>query len=151
MTLEKRPNEALLLEFNFARDLEVKWRPGRQYQSGNYVRPRVPNGFEYQCTNVGQSASREPNWPTTVSDTVVDGSAVWTCEEGANGTDTISGQSVTADAGLSVSGVTLNTAATAVTALVSGGSDGACYEVVCQVTTVGGETLELERKVIVAD
>jgi hypothetical protein len=44
---------------------------GYQIQAGN--------GYVYTCTTAGTSANVQPLWPTTIGQTVQDGSVVWTC------------------------------------------------------------------------
>ena len=144
--IEKRADEVLELEFDFTRDLEVVWRSGEVYQSDAYIRPTVPNGFEYQATDGGQSSAREPKWPTSIGGTVIDGSVVWTCVDfGSNATDTVSSHSVTSDSGITIDNVDITDAI--VRCSVSGGSG--CHDVVCQVTTSGGETLALVAQVVI--
>ena len=46
--------------------------------SGSVVKPTTLNGFHYKCTTAGNSGSSEPTWPTTVGDTVADGTCIWT-------------------------------------------------------------------------
>ncbi len=41
---------------------------------------RIGDGYHYECTTAGTSDSTEPTWPTTVDETVTDGTAVWTCK-----------------------------------------------------------------------
>jgi hypothetical protein len=42
------------------------------------------SGYYYECTGAGNShATTEPTWPTTVGNTVADGSVTWTCRRGA--------------------------------------------------------------------
>jgi hypothetical protein len=45
------------------------------------VTPITKNGRKYICTTAGTSGASEPTWPTTVGNTVVDGTATWTCSE----------------------------------------------------------------------
>lgn len=49
------------------------------YTVGQYVQPAAPNGYYYKCTTAGTSGSSLPTYPTTIGDTVTDGTAVWTC------------------------------------------------------------------------
>jgi len=41
---------------------------------------RIGDGLHYECTTAGTSDSTEPTWPTTIDETVTDGTAVWTCK-----------------------------------------------------------------------
>ena len=45
------------------------------------VTPVTKNGRKYICTTAGTSGATEPTWPTTIGNTVADGTAVWTCSE----------------------------------------------------------------------
>jgi hypothetical protein len=45
------------------------------------VTPITKNGKKYICTIAGTSGASEPTWPTTIGNTVVDGTATWTCSE----------------------------------------------------------------------
>ena len=45
------------------------------------ITPITKNGRKYTCTTAGTSGATEPTWPTTVGNTVTDGTAVWTCSE----------------------------------------------------------------------
>ena len=45
------------------------------------VTPVTKNGRKYTCTTAGTSGATEPTWPTTVGNTVADGTAIWTCSE----------------------------------------------------------------------
>jgi len=49
------------------------------YSLGNFVVPSALNSYIYECTTAGTSNSSEPTWPTTIGNTVNDGTAVWTC------------------------------------------------------------------------
>ena len=145
--LTMTPNEAITLEFEFARALESLWLPGTEYTLGQYVRPTVPNGFEYECTNAGQTDTEEPDWPTTIAQTINDGSVEWTARDMAtNATDTISSQTVVSDATMTIG--TPTRVGSVVSVRVSGPSG--CHEVVCQIITAAGDTIEATKRVVIS-
>lgn len=142
----KTESEVWVREVEFARVLEHVWRYGSEYDSGDYVRPSLPNGYEYECTTAGQTGSKEPRWPRTVGGTVTDGSAIWTARAfGTNGTDTISSVSVSGSSGITVGAVA--TDGTKVSYTISGGEDGSRYTISCEVTSSSGENIEHKTKV----
>lgn len=49
------------------------------YSAGDFVLPTTLNGYRYECTTGGTTATPAPTWPTTVGATVTDGTVVWTC------------------------------------------------------------------------
>lgn len=58
-----------------------KWLADTPAALDDYVLPTRPNGYVYKCTTAGTTGSTEPAWPTTLTQTVGDGFAVWTCEQ----------------------------------------------------------------------
>ena len=54
-----------------------RWTANRTHVLRDYVDPS--NGYVYECTTAGTTGAVEPTWPTTVEDTVNDGTVVWTC------------------------------------------------------------------------
>ncbi len=60
---------------------ETDWEASTPYSLGDYVVPATTskNGFVYKCTTEGTSDATEPVWPTKYTDTVTDGTVVWTC------------------------------------------------------------------------
>ena len=46
---------------------------------GAFRTPVTGNGLYYECTTAGTTGAAEPTWPTTVGNTVVDGTVTWTC------------------------------------------------------------------------
>lgn len=44
------------------------------------VVPTSANGYYYKCTIAGTTAGSAPTWPTTIGNTVVDGTVTWRCE-----------------------------------------------------------------------
>jgi len=57
------------------------WATATAYGLGQQVVPTALNGYVYECTVAGTShAATEPTWPTTIGNTVTDGTATWRCE-----------------------------------------------------------------------
>lgn len=66
--------------FNFTHEFAHKWQPGIPYADGALVRPsKIVTGFEYEATE-GVSGETEPDWPTTLGQSVTDGSVTWTAK-----------------------------------------------------------------------
>jgi len=61
--------------------LGAAWQASTAYSLGAFVWPTTFNGYKYVCTTAGTShATTEPTWPTTLGQTVTDGTTlVWTC------------------------------------------------------------------------
>jgi hypothetical protein len=57
------------------------WAASTAYSLGNFVKPVNENGYHYECTTAGTSGAAEPAWPTSPGQTVLDGTAVWTCRK----------------------------------------------------------------------
>lgn len=56
------------------------WAAATAYSLGAVRRPTVANGYRYEVTVAGTShAATEPTWPTTVGNTVTDGTVTWIC------------------------------------------------------------------------
>ena len=49
------------------------------YTAGAYIVPATANGFYYKVTTGGTSGGTIPTYPTTIGETVTDGTAVYTC------------------------------------------------------------------------
>jgi hypothetical protein len=57
-----------------------QWAATTAYTTSSYVRTLASdNGLYYQATVAGTSGGTEPTWPTTLGNTVVDGTVTWTC------------------------------------------------------------------------
>jgi len=60
--------------------LGAAWQASTSYSLGAFVWPTSFNGYKYECTVAGIShATTEPTWPTTLGQTVTDGTVTWTC------------------------------------------------------------------------
>lgn len=94
----KHADSTRIIELDFFPAVANFWEAGKEYASGDIVRPREPTGFAYQAGGNGQSGRRTPKWPETVSGTVVDGSITWTAVvAGSNGVDSVSAPSSAVD------------------------------------------------------
>lgn len=145
--IEKTETEVWKATVDFARSLEEVWQPGRAIAVSSFVRPTAPNGFEYEATTGGQTGRREPRWPDTVGQTVVDGSVTWTCRAFSTAaTDTIQSINlISSDSALTLGATTETGTETEFT--ISGGEDGGRYEVSVECTSVGGELIEYKLPV----
>ena len=148
----KTANEGITLEWEFARVLEYVWLPGQEYAVNDFVRPTAPNGFQYECINIGQTDNEEPDWTTTLAsprNTITDGSVIWAVSDfGNDGSDTISTQTVTPETGLSAGSATK--VGTKISSRVTGGTSGNTYDVVCKIVTAAGDTYEETFEVTVS-
>ena len=63
--------------------IPANWAGTTAYATGRRVKPTVTNNFFYEATTGGTSGGSEPAWPTTVGNTVVDGTVTWTCRGGS--------------------------------------------------------------------
>ena len=64
------------------------WAAETEYSLEDFRVPTTDNGMCYECTTAGTSHTPEegepiiePTWPLVVTETVVDGTVVWTCRE----------------------------------------------------------------------
>jgi hypothetical protein len=84
LSLMARSTEALASAF-------PSWAATTAYVAGNQVKAVATSQvagtdiFYYICTVAGTSAGVEPTWPTTLYQTVVDGTVTWECRKGVEG------------------------------------------------------------------
>lgn len=58
----------------------LAWAASSGFAVGSVVIPTTPNGYLYAViAGSGNSGSTQPTWPTTIGDSVVDGSVTWVC------------------------------------------------------------------------
>jgi len=63
-----------------ASQLYATWVTITAYVIGDCVVPKAaPNGLYFKATVAGTTGASEPTWPTTVGQTVTDGTVTWTC------------------------------------------------------------------------
>ena len=119
----------------------VRYRaPDSSYALNVCVRPAKGTGLQYRATTAGRSGSDEPRWPTTIGQTVQDGSVVWTAEAAGPASLFRQLQSVawTADTGVTVGSPTMDADACYATANVSGGIHGQSYLIRATATFTDG-------------
>lgn len=94
--------------FDFA-PLITRWREaGVEYSASAMVRVPGVRGFQYEATSGGQTGDRPVLWPTTIDQTVRDGSVTWTCRAAATTSllTTVTDVDWEADAGVTVTAET---------------------------------------------
>jgi len=64
------------ITLDFSQFAARSWRRGAIFASQVRIRGKTP-GFEYEALSTGQTGQREPTWPSTIGETVVDGSVTW--------------------------------------------------------------------------
>ena len=57
--------------------ISIRWQPGYVAAPGYVVRPYPWTGFEYICTQAGQTGAYPPVWPNELGQLVLDGSVLW--------------------------------------------------------------------------
>lgn len=60
------------------------WAASAAKSVNDIVRPATHNGYRYKCTVGGTTGGSQPTWPTTIGQTVVDGTVTWRCESELN-------------------------------------------------------------------
>jgi len=144
-----QPGEVIVYEVDLRRQLEKLWEPERTYQLGEYRRPDPPNGFEYECTQAGDSGSHRPNWVAKSGEVVADGSAQWTARPASDqATDTISSASFSFDDNVTV--VSESNSSTVATVKLTSTVVGS-YTGELTVETVGGETIVVDLQISVEE
>jgi len=75
------PNKNILIGYKAGYNLTQPsaWAASTVYSEGDYVRPTSANGYNYECVSAGTSGDSEPTWPTTLGETVIDGTVTWKC------------------------------------------------------------------------
>lgn len=133
----KDPDDSVIVEVNFEGACARQRSDKEDFAAGERIRVysnSAARGFEYESSG-GRIGAREPRWPTTLDETVVDGSITWTCKALSDSslTKTISGiPTWTADAGITITGATIS--GLIASATLSGGTDGTSYTVLVKAT-----------------
>lgn len=156
-TTDKLPDEVRDYVVDWAAETYRFWELATEYNAGTKVRPSLANGFEYSASATGQTnGKKEPTWPTTIGDTVTDGSITWTCT--AITTDgllrhIVNSTWTTEDSTITVSGSQfLNTSGSQRTYIqISGGVAGDTKDAVNTVTFSDGVKLDAILRITIDD
>jgi hypothetical protein len=120
----------------------VYWSAGEPVALQAYACPTTPNGYAYQATQAGYSGTTEPIWPTTIGQSVTDGSVIWQCVafSAANLYSTVASATWAAPSGVTVPGQAI--AGQIVMAVIdcSAATVGTNYLVKCTTVMADGET-----------
>ena len=148
----KDPGESLKVELDLYDMCAVRFKSNEPYDSGNFVRPNVPNGFAYEVTTAGVSGPSEPRWPTTIAATIVSGSATFTCRAaGSNAINALTSPTATSDpTGLTISSVSVSENYK-ILATYAGGADGESFDAVFSftldsVTRIARQTVNVRKR-----
>jgi len=158
----KTPGEIRDYSIRWTNETFNFWASGEQYSLADRVRPSVANGYEYQCSQAGQTAQSteetdaEPIWPTTLGGAVTDGSVIWTAvaisttglrKTIASSTWTVEDESIEVEDSTFVS--TAGKQSTSVK--ISGGDDGEVWDAVNHVVFSDGTELDAILRVTIED
>lgn len=136
---DKHPDATEDYGVDFTSYLARYRQAGTEYALTTRVRVQSRPGFEYECTTAGQTAIREPIWPTTVTATVTDGSVTWTCR--ALSTNSLKATIASVDWSADSADITISSESTdgqVATAFLAGGEDGTDYTVTVTATLSNG-------------
>lgn len=112
------------------------------FAQGAFVQAQRDTGFYYECTTAGRTGKNYPHaWPRAAGETVSDGSVVWTCRHPSTSTVAlVSSVAWTVPSGLTKDSQSESGALSHI--VLSGGTDGVDYEVLCRMTPTVGNVKE---------
>lgn len=139
--------------FNWTLFLARLWEADVPYDTDVCVRPSTlekQNGYEYKSDGGQSNGSKEPRWakgteadPETVGNTYADGSIEWTAQELTVDSlrDQIDDSTWTYDPSLTVSDTLIvdTPGLQRTSGVVTGGVAGTTYDILNEITTVGGK------------
>lgn len=143
MTLDpKDPDVAATYTIDWHDELVLPAFREYAFAAGVFVQAQRDTGFYYECTTAGRTARNYPHeWPRTAGETVNDGSVVWTCRHPSSSTVALVSSAVwTMPSGITKDSQSESGALTSI--VVSGGTDGVDYEVLCRMTPTIGSVME---------
>jgi hypothetical protein len=122
--------------------LAYHWEPDFPAALNAVVRPTQPNGFEYLCTQEGQTNGDEPQWPTIVGGIVGDGSAQWQCQpvDSTSLAASVATSAWSAPSPMTVSSPVLTGNTATVLINTTSAVSGSTYDVLNTITTSDGQT-----------
>jgi len=121
---------------DFSGMLANRWTMATLASVGTTIRPSVPNGYQYACSQAGQTGATEPFWPPVAGAQLLDGSVQWTAE--AVDTTSLEGTLTTANwaapTGIVLSFSAIQDQTALITVDATNAVSGTDYNVVCTAT-----------------
>jgi hypothetical protein len=125
---------------DFSGMLANRWTMATLAALGTTIRPSVPNGYQYVCSQAGQTGATEPFWPPVAGAQLLDGSVQWTAE--AVDTTSLEGTLNTANwtspTGLALTFSAIQDQTALITIDATNAVSGTDYNVVCTAQFTGG-------------
>jgi hypothetical protein len=138
----KDPDVAATYTIDWHDELVIEAFREYSFAAGVFVQAQRDTGWYYECTTAGRTARNYPQqWPRAAGETVNDGSVVWTARHPSSSTvPLVSSATWTVPAGLTLDSQSESGALTSI--VVSGGTDGVDYDVLCRMTPTSGSIAE---------
>lgn len=134
-------SEQLWYGVNWEDWLASNWEANSSAALNQALRPTIPNGLEFVCTQAGQTGAVEPLWPTFAGGVVVDGTTMWQGQaiSSVSLDDTISGSSFSAPVGIVLDSGQVLTQRSYLIIDSTTSVVGTDYDVLCTIFTTGGQ------------
>src|SRR5688572_21302587 len=134
----KDPDEPGTYTIDWHDELVIEAFREHAFAQGVFVQAQRDTGFYYECTTAGRTGRNYPHaWPRAAGETVNDGSVVWTARHpSSSNVPQVASAVWTVPSGLTQD--SQSESGTLTNIVLSGGTDGVDYEVLCRMTpTVG--------------
>lgn len=137
----KDPDVAATYTIDWHDELVIEAFREYAFGPGAFVQAQRDTGWYYECTTAGRTARNYPQWPRAAGQTVNDGSVVWTARHPTgSGVPQVSSAVWTLPSGITKDSQSESGALTNI--VLSGGTDGVDYEILCRMTPSAGSVIE---------
>ena len=125
----QRPGNKLVYATDWTERIANLWTPGTLIAANSTIRVKPVTGFQYSSTAGGLTGKTAPAWPTTIGQTVLDGSVTWVCAavDTTSLLRTIASQVWTLDSGIAATGAIIAGNITSAMIDSTGAVDGTDY------------------------